>query len=77
MPRFDGTGPLGSGPSTGWGMGPCGAGMGYGRGFGRGFGGRRFYTKKEEGEALKEEAEALEKELKAIKERLDEIKDQK
>ena len=40
MPRFDGTGPGGFGPRTGWGMGPCGAGMGYGRGrgFGRGFG---------------------------------------
>jgi hypothetical protein len=42
MPRFDGTGPYGAGPGTGWGMGPCGAGMrrgsgGYGgRGFGRG-----------------------------------------
>jgi hypothetical protein len=26
MPRFDGTGPWGLGPGTGWGMGPCGAG---------------------------------------------------
>ena len=54
MPRFDGTGPCGVGPMTGWGRGYCGAGMGrglapgygqgygfgpgYGRGFGRGFG---------------------------------------
>lgn len=48
MPRFDGTGPQGTGP-IGWGMGPCGAGVrrgvgfrgGFGRGYGRGFG-RRF-----------------------------------
>lgn len=36
MPGFDRTGPLGYGPMTGRGMGPCGAG--YGRGAGRGFG---------------------------------------
>jgi hypothetical protein len=48
MPRFDGTGPLGFGPGTGWGLGPCGGGMtwrgfarrslGTGGGWGRGFG---------------------------------------
>ncbi len=38
MPRFDGTGPGGSGPGTGWGSGPCGAGMGWRRGGGRGWG---------------------------------------
>ena len=42
MPRFDGTGPLGSGPGTGLGLGPCGAGMGWRRGGGRGCG---FFTK--------------------------------
>lgn len=79
MPRFDRTGPLGAGPRTGWGLGPCGAGMGWRRGFGRGFGG--FWgagsriTKKEEKEILKEEAEALEDELKAVKERLTQLKD--
>ncbi len=37
MPQFDGTGPQGRGPMTGWGRGPCGAGQGFGRrGFGRG-----------------------------------------
>jgi len=81
MPRFDGTGPLSSGPGTGWGMGPCGMGMGWRRGFGRGFG--RFWrfgsqiTKKEEKEMLGEEAEILEDELKAIKERIFELKGQK
>ena len=77
MPRFDGTGPLGFGPDTGWGMGPCGAGMGWRRGRGRSFGWRRFYSRKEESEMLKEEAEVLEEELKAVKERLTEIKAKK
>jgi hypothetical protein len=74
MPRFDGTGPMGQGPRTGRGMGPCGGGMGFGcmRGNGAGLG-RRFYTRKEESEILKDEAGVLEEELKAIKERLEEI----
>jgi len=76
MPRFNGTGPLGSGPGTGWGLGPCGAGMAWRRGFGQGFG-RRFYTRKEEAETLKEETELLENELKAIKERLTELRAKK
>ncbi len=55
MPGFNGTGPLGEGPMTGWGMGNCGTGrradgasnnvaarpLGWGRGLGRrGFRGR-------------------------------------
>ena len=81
MPRFDGTGPLGLGPRTGWGLGPCGFGLGWGRGYGRGFG--RFWrfgpqiTKKEEKEMLKEEVEILEDELKATKARISELKGQK
>lgn len=37
MPGYDGTGPMGAGPGTGWGRGPCGAGRrrGFSR-FGRG-----------------------------------------
>jgi len=85
MPRFDGTGPLGLGPGTGWGLGPCGAGLAWRRGWGRGFGWRRFWrfwgypqiTKKEEKELLEEEMADLEEELKAIKERLAELKGQK
>ena len=77
MPRFDQTGPLGQGPMTGRGLGPCGGGMGFGRGYGRGFGCRRFYTQREESEILKDEAEALEQELKAVKERLTELKAKK
>ena len=42
MPRGDGTGPLGLGP-TGWGRGGClGPRFGYGYGFGYGFRGRGF-----------------------------------
>lgn len=40
MPGFDGTGPLGWGPMTGRGLGPCGRGMARGRGY-RGFYGVR------------------------------------
>ena len=81
MPRFNGTGPWGSGPGAGLGMGPCGLGAGWRRGLGRGFG--RFWKfgpgieKEEEKTALKEEAEILEDELKAVKERLAELKGQK
>uniref|UniRef100_A0A7C3UYK3 DUF5320 domain-containing protein n=1 Tax=Desulfobacca acetoxidans TaxID=60893 RepID=A0A7C3UYK3_9BACT len=39
MPGYDGTGPLGAGPGTGWGLGPCGAGRRRGGGQ---FWGRRF-----------------------------------
>lgn len=90
MPRFNGTGPFGFGPATGWGLGPCGAGMAWRRGWGfarrphwRGFL-RRFWgtypsnvlSKKEEEEILTEEAALLEEELKAIKARLAELKGQ-
>jgi len=85
MPRFNGTGPQGFGPGTGWSMGPCGMGMGWRRGFGRGFG--RFWKfgsqipKKDERGMLEEEAgflednmKDLEEELKAIKARLAELR---
>jgi len=93
MPRYNGTGPLGFGPGTGWGLGPCGAGMGWRRGFSRGLGGgfgwKRFgnypldssyqtpITRKKEAEILKEETEVLEEELNAIKTRLNELEGQK
>jgi hypothetical protein len=69
MPRFDGTGPFGSGMGTGRRMGSC-----YG---GRGMCGRRFFSKDEEKEILKDEITDLENEIKAVKERLSEIEDQK
>lgn len=81
MPRYNGTGPLGFGPGTGWGLGPCGAGMGWRGGWGRGFG--RYWrfgsqvSEKEEKQVLEEEVEILEEELKYIKERLAELEGQK
>lgn len=71
MPRFDKTGPFGTGPRTGRGLGPCCGGMGFGGGMGYG---RKFYTKAEETDMLKEEEKELEGELKALKERIEEIK---
>jgi len=79
MPRFNGTGPLGSSPGAGWGLGPCG--MGFRRGFGRGFG--RFWrfgsqvSPKDEKQVLEEEAKILEEDLKSVKERLSELSAQK
>jgi len=84
MPRFDGTGPWGAGPGTGWGMGPCGAGMGwrrdwgrgYGRGLGRrGFGGYGAYGYPYQPQITKkEEKEMLEDEVADLEEELKAIK---
>jgi len=67
MPQLDKTGPMGEGPGTGRGFGPCGAGMRRGWGcylFGR----RRFISPKNEMAALENEEKILEEELKAIRE---------
>lgn len=87
MPRFDGTGPAGLGPGTGWGLGPCGAGRAWRRGFrpgfgyGRGLGWRRpwgypfwgYYP----ASALtkKEETELLSEEAEALEEELKAIQE--
>ena len=57
MPYFDRTGPRGQGPRTGRGLGPCGLG-------------RRFFSPKNEINALKEEEKMLENELMAVREEL-------
>ena len=79
MPGFDRTGPMGYGPRTGRGLGPCGRGMAFRRGFGRGFG--RFAEPVNEKEALNEELKVIEEEKKfldqdaaEIKKRLKELK---
>jgi hypothetical protein len=78
MPRFDGTGPMGQGPRTGWGFGPCGGGMKRGWGCRGGYGyGRRFVSPKNELAALEEEEKMLQEELNAIKEEKAALKDQK
>ena len=86
MPAFDRTGPLGYGPRTGRGLGPCGAGLGYGRGYGRGYDrGWRVYpadpypsynqplSKEQEKGYLENEKKGLEDDLKDIQDRLKEL----
>ncbi len=70
MPGFDKTGPMGVGPMSGRGFGPCARGRGYGRGLGRYFGWNAPQTKAEQIEdiqaykkALQEELEDLDKQL--------------
>jgi len=70
MPAFNGQGPIwGGGPRAGWGLGPCGLGLGWrrksnmGRGLGRYFGQNWPQTKKDQLEALKEYKRALKEEL--------------
>ncbi len=85
MPNRNGTGPLGAGPLTGRGMGPCG---GYGRasyGGGRGFGfgrGRGWFpfantngaiSADDEKQALNSQISLLTEEIDAIKKRIEEL----
>jgi hypothetical protein len=71
---------MGAGPGTGWGLGPCDAGIGWRRGWGRrggyGFGFRRFISPKNELAALEDEEKMLEEELAAIKEEIAALKNQ-
>lgn len=80
MARRDGTGPMGQGPMTGRGMGPCaetrndGAGLRRGRGRGMGMG-RGFSpnqnTSKTQKELLQDQKDALKNQLKSIDEKLE------
>ena len=72
MPRQDQTGPLGYGPATGWGRGPCGRGLKRGRGFGQGL--RRFWSPQNEKQALEQEENFLQKELEAIRQEIANLK---
>lgn len=80
MPGQDGTGPLGLGPLTGRGLGPCGCGMrrGFGRGLGRGMGFRYTrpvtLTKEEQKKILEAELKEIEAEKQEIEARLKELK---
>ena len=79
MPRLNGTGPMGQGPMTGWGLGPCGGGMrrGFGCQGGYGYGFRRFISPKNEIAALEDEEKILEEELAAVREEKAALKGQK
>ena len=79
MPFRDQTGPMGQGPMTGRGLGPCGGGMGYGRGYGRGMGWRRWVqpTAREEKEMIQEEMSVLKEQMKILEDRFKELKNKK
>lgn len=83
MPRQDKTGPMGMGPMTGRGMGPCvggyGPGLGWGRGYGRvmcGWFWRKYQAlpKNEREDLLKSEVEDLKQELHMAEEELKKLK---
>jgi len=76
MPRFNGTGPQGLGPQTGWGMGPCGGRVGRGNGYGRGGYGRRW-TRTEELSVLEDEKQMIAEELEEIKAEIKVLREQK
>lgn len=77
MLGVDGTGPMGLGPRTGRGMGPCGRGLG--RGFWRGFCPRCMgfadvsLSKEEQKKILQEELKEIESEKKAIEQKIKEL----
>jgi len=75
MPGFDKRGPMGQGPGTGRGLGPCG--LGFRRGSGRGFG-RRYsesvnLTKEEQKKILEAELKEIELERQEIEKKLKEM----
>jgi hypothetical protein len=65
MPRFDGTGPMGTGP-IGWGRGPCG--------MRRAFRQPITFTKDQEKQVLEAELKEIEAEKEAILKKLKELK---
>jgi len=83
MPGLDGTGPMGYGPLTGRGFGPCGRGFAFRRGFRREFGWRywqRFpvtepitLTKEEQKKILEAELKEIEAERQEIERKLKEL----
>ncbi|MFA4999426.1 MAG: DUF5320 domain-containing protein [Parcubacteria group bacterium] len=75
MPGFDGTGPVGQGPMTGRGMGPCDRSLRQGRRC-WGYGFRRFFSPKNNLSTLEAEEKALEEELKIVREEKAALEDQ-
>lgn len=82
MPRFDGTGPLGTGP-IGRGMGPCGGGQAWGRGRGFFRGGFGWWTGRvsapitNEKEILEKQKEWFDNQLNTINQRLKDMEEKK
>jgi hypothetical protein len=74
MPGFNKTGPMGMGPRTGRGFGPCGLGLGWRKRFGAGRGLGRYFgywnspqTNQDQKKALSDYRKALEEELEDVK----------
>lgn len=65
MPNQDKTGPLGQGPATGKGLGPCGRGLGLGKKFGKGF--CRFASLSDYKKALEQELENIKTQEESLK----------
>jgi len=76
MPNRDKTGPLGNGPLTGRGFGPCGSGLkrGLGRGLCRYFTWGQSKTDEEKKQSLANYRKALEEELEVVKEQEEDLK---
>jgi len=76
MPNKDKTGPLGNGPLTGRGFGPCGSGLkrGLGRGLCRYFTWGQSKTDEEKRQSLINYRQALEEELEDVKKQEEELK---
>ena len=76
MPGFDKTGPMGQGPMTGKGFGPCGMGLGWRRRFGTGRGMGRYFcwnwpqTKDDQKKALADYKKALQEETEDVEKEL-------
>ncbi len=74
MPGEDRTGPLGQGPLTGRGLGPCGRGFRRGGGFGRGM---RFWNRTRQTQQPSTEKQMLEEELKQLDEEENAMKNER
>ena len=72
MPNRNGTGPLGTGPMSGRGMGRCGGGQGAGYGWGLGSGRRGVFVQTSEKEAGESETQALKARVAELEKRLNE-----
>ena len=76
MPALDQTGPIGMGPMTGRGFGPCGLGLGWSRRFGAGRGLGRYFgrnfpqTKANKLKALVEYQKTLHEEMEDVEKEL-------
>lgn len=78
MPLGDGTGPMGQGPLTGRGFGPCARGSRFGfrrgwRGLGWGSAAQRWAPQRDERSELSEAKRELEAELAEVTRRLEEM----